>query len=224
VAAPDAGTLAAQGRAVDTLCAGRIVADGGALSPEVREAWARAVHLDMGLKAVPDWYRRDRAEKRLPTLGAADEEGALREYRSACAGGVVLACERAEALEAFLERARNAERPAPKGPADGGADLRMGSLDKEAIRGVIQQEMGKVRACYERTLECGQNLQGTMKVFFTIGPEGQVVKAWTTSLSVAEGEGLAACIVGVVRGYRFPAPRGGGNVQVHYPFNFRNAP
>ena len=32
---------------------------------------------------------------------------------------------------------------------------------------------------------------------------------------------VSGCVAGVIKGIEFPKPKGGGGVQVNYPFNFR---
>ena len=32
---------------------------------------------------------------------------------------------------------------------------------------------------------------------------------------------MSSCVAGVIKGIEFPKPKGGGGVQVNYPFNFR---
>jgi TonB family protein len=54
-------------------------------------------------------------------------------------------------------------------------------------------------------------------VSFVIGPSGDVASAVVGESTVSD-EGFAACLVERVRTWRFPAPAGGGEVQVNYPW------
>ena len=93
----------------------------------------------------------------------------------------------------------------------------MGSLRKEEIRPVIQQQNGRARVCYEQQLMRTPELEGRLVVRFVITRTGTVSAATITqSLHPAVDE----CIAAMVRGLQFPAPRGGGIVIVNYPFDF----
>ena len=102
------------------------------------------------------------------------------------------------------------------GPAPSGPEVR-GSLSRDAIRRVVRQHTGEVRACYERELARHPDLQGRVRVNFISGPTGHVQSAAVSS-STLGSEPVESCITGAVRSWRFPAPDGGGIVGVNYPF------
>lgn len=98
-----------------------------------------------------------------------------------------------------------------------------GSLTREAIQQVIRQQMPTIRNCYELALREDPNLEGTVRLRFTIEADGSV-----QSSAVADEAQLAAplaevgrCVVRLSLAWHFPAPRGGGVVVVNYPFAFR---
>ena len=98
-----------------------------------------------------------------------------------------------------------------------------GSLDKDLIRQVVRRNQGQVRACYEDVLNRGNApLAGKVVVNWRIGPDGTVGTSSLVS-STANHAGLEQCVVEAVRGWRFPKPKGGGVVNVSYPFVFRPA-
>lgn len=94
-----------------------------------------------------------------------------------------------------------------------------GALTKEEIDAVIKQNLAQIRACYERNLQGNRGLAGRVKVAFVIVSTGRVSSADIVSsdLGNAATEG---CIKDVIRRWKFPLPRGGGIVNVNYPFVF----
>ncbi len=92
-----------------------------------------------------------------------------------------------------------------------------GDLDKAIIRRYIKRNQQKIQYCYEKELLAKPNLSGTVMTNFLITPNGNV--------SVSNGTGVdpnvASCVAGVIKNIEFPKPKGGGNVQVNYPFIFR---
>ncbi len=92
----------------------------------------------------------------------------------------------------------------------------MGDLDRNIIRRYIRRSLGKIRHCYEKQLLLEPTLAGKVVVDFTIAPTGDVSSAKASGLH----EEVSSCVGRVIEAIKFPKPRGGGLVQVHYPFNF----
>jgi len=92
-----------------------------------------------------------------------------------------------------------------------------GSMDKELIRRVIHEHRNQVRYCYESELQRHPGLNGKVTVKFVIGPAGQVQKSGIDSSSLGSPP-VENCIVARVYQWQFPKPKGGGIVQVSYPF------
>jgi hypothetical protein len=92
-----------------------------------------------------------------------------------------------------------------------------GDLDKAIIRRYIKRNVQKLQYCYEKELLVTPDLAGTVSTQFFITPNG------TVSQSDASGVApkVASCVAGVIRNIEFPKPKGGGGVQVNYPFTFR---
>ncbi len=97
----------------------------------------------------------------------------------------------------------------------------VGSLDKELIRRVIKANLGQIRYCYESELQAKPNLAGKVLVRFIINPTGDVAQAQVAEGSSLNEPRLSECIRTRVRSWKFPSPKGGGNVVVTYPFVFR---
>ena len=98
-----------------------------------------------------------------------------------------------------------------------GSPTATGDLDKATIRRYIPRRRAQIKHCYEKELQVKQALRGTVVTNFTISPSGSVI---ASSGSGVDGK-VAGCIARVIRGIQFPKPRGGGIVQVRYPFHVR---
>lgn len=94
-----------------------------------------------------------------------------------------------------------------------------GDLDKAIIRRYIKRNIQKITYCYEKQLLAKPGLAGTVSTQFFITPNGNVASA---SGSGVDPE-VANCVADVIKGIEFPKPKGGGGVQVNYPFTFRPA-
>jgi len=120
---------------------------------------------------------------------------------------VLLAVATLCSVESLAEENKGAEKPL------------IGGLDKSVIDEYIKKHIPMIRTCYTNELEKNKGLAGSVSVKFNIGSDGKVTQASAegSTLSNAAAE---SCIVGVVKGIEFPAPAGGGNVEVSYPFAF----
>ena len=95
-----------------------------------------------------------------------------------------------------------------------------GTMDKAAIAKVVSKNIGQVRYCYERTLLKSPNLRGKVVVQWTIAPTGRVRSA-STQFSSVTSDSLTRCILGKIKKWKFPKPKG-GQVIVSYPFIFNS--
>lgn len=143
-----------------------------------------------------------------------------------------------KAIQAARLKRLKAAPPAPAGPgpsaAGGGGQ---GSLDRETIR----KAMGEIRPllieCYEMAIEHDASFAGKVTAEFRIvgepdvgglvaeveleSDEGMVDISDDDEVSVS-GE-FAECMRETIMSLEVPAPVGGGEVTVRYPFIFRNA-
>jgi len=99
----------------------------------------------------------------------------------------------------------------------GGVPMVLGSLDKELIRRVIRAHANEIRYCYELELAKNPGLWGKVSVNFVISPTGSVQSAKVKETTI-NNQNVENCIVGKIKGWRFPEPKGGGIVIVTYPF------
>ena len=93
-----------------------------------------------------------------------------------------------------------------------------GALDKDIIRRIVRAHINEVRHCYNQGLSRNPNLQGRVAVNFVITTTGKVGSSVVQDSTIKD-KGVAQCIAKAVKRWKFPKPRGGGNVIVTYPFN-----
>jgi hypothetical protein len=94
-----------------------------------------------------------------------------------------------------------------------------GDLDKAIIRRYIKRNIQKITYCYEKQLLAKPTLAGTVATQFFITPNGTVAQSTGSGVDPE----VANCVADVIKGIEFPKPKGGGGVQVNYPFTFRPA-
>lgn len=101
----------------------------------------------------------------------------------------------------------------------GSSDVDEG-LTKEQVGKVIHAHMSEIRYCYESAQLREPDLAGKLSVAFVVGAPGSVNTARVSQSSMGERE-LGECLVGRLKTWQFPHPRGGVNVAVNYPFIFK---
>jgi TonB family protein len=103
--------------------------------------------------------------------------------------------------------------------APAGDSVLEGNLSKEEIEAVIRANLAKIKACYERRLQAKRGLQGRVMSKFVISPDGRVSTASISQSDLGDGP-TETCIASEIKRWKFPLPRGGGQVSVTYPFVF----
>ncbi len=93
----------------------------------------------------------------------------------------------------------------------------MGGLDPDLIASIIKRYLPQIQHCYEQGLVKLPTLKGKVTVAFVITGQGTVSKPKIAESSL-DHTGTEACIIGKVKGWKFPKPKGGGTVGVKYPF------
>jgi TonB family protein len=96
-----------------------------------------------------------------------------------------------------------------------------GELDPALVSKEVRARIGAVKACYERALKRNPNLNGKIKVRWTITAAGTVSGVDISDDSVGDSE-VSSCIKQLVARWRFPAPSG-GSVEVEFPFVFTSS-
>jgi len=99
----------------------------------------------------------------------------------------------------------------------------VGGLSKEVIAEIIRRHWNEIKYCYEKELQKDPNLQGKVEVAFTIDATGAVSEAAASQDTVGSNGAVGQCMVQRIRRWKFPEPKGGGQVMVNYPWVFRAA-
>jgi hypothetical protein len=101
-----------------------------------------------------------------------------------------------------------------------------GALSRADISAVVSASLPAIRECYDAELARDPKLEGKLSMSWTIGPDGSTskTKAAENTFQTKAGAAVETCVTGIVAKMKFPHPKGGGNVQVTYPFVFANSP
>jgi len=94
-----------------------------------------------------------------------------------------------------------------------------GSIDPELIRRVVHDHRAQIRTCYETQLTVKPSLAGKLVSAWTIDQSGVVTEAHTQE-STLRDHAVENCVAQKIKTWRFPIPKGGGEVFVTYPFIF----
>jgi len=97
-----------------------------------------------------------------------------------------------------------------------------GNLSKGEVLAVINRNMHKIQRCYEKALISKPNLSGKVEFEWTIKVNGSVTGVRRLGNTLGEAS-VATCVAGVLKGLKFPKPRG-GPVTVKFPFMFQRVP
>ncbi len=99
----------------------------------------------------------------------------------------------------------------------------VGTVDRNAIIRVIQNNKSVIRRCYERELRFKNNLTGRVMVKFEFGDTGKVLKA-----EIVEGDStlknkeVETCLRNEIVNFQFQPTPANSIAEVSYPFNFQN--
>ncbi len=103
-----------------------------------------------------------------------------------------------------------------------GRTIVVGGLPPDVINRIIQRHYNEVKYCYEKQLTRDPSLYGKVTLLFVIEGTGEVGEALVQQTTM-NSEPVESCIVNHVRRWAFPAPQGGGTVQVTYPYVFKSS-
>lgn len=92
-----------------------------------------------------------------------------------------------------------------------------GRLEASAIQDVVREHRDELGFCFTWQLHQHPELGGRIVMEFVIGADGQVSEARVASDEL-DDEVVERCFVRVTERMEFPAPDGGGEVTVRYPF------
>jgi hypothetical protein len=97
----------------------------------------------------------------------------------------------------------------------------IGGLDKALIAAVVQSNIGQIKHCYERQLIVDPNIFGKIVAQWTINKDG-LVSTSSVKKTTMNSKAVENCILGKIKNWNFPKPKGGGQVIVSYPFLFKS--
>ena len=96
----------------------------------------------------------------------------------------------------------------------------LGAIDADAVERALLAHRDEFRLCYEREINAeNPKLAGRIGTTFVIGAAGRVNQAGIESTTL-KTPAIERCVLNVIKRIQFPIPRGGGVVQVTYPFKF----
>ena len=93
-----------------------------------------------------------------------------------------------------------------------------GNMDRRIIQKVTKQHKGELHACYEKALAKNKGIKGKIVVNWVIDAKGSVLKTMVKETTVGNPE-VENCFTNSIKYWRFPYPKGGGTVQVDFPFD-----
>jgi outer membrane biosynthesis protein TonB len=116
-----------------------------------------------------------------------------------------------------------------KGQGHGQLDIGLNTADatveegltKDEVAKVIHSHMNEIRYCYESAIMRDPNLAGKLLVDFKINASGIVPNAGIGEATLKDPQ-VTQCLLGKLRSWKFPNPRGGVIVAVSYPFIFKS--
>jgi hypothetical protein len=94
-------------------------------------------------------------------------------------------------------------------------------LTKEEVARVIHSHMNEIRYCYESGILKDPTIAGKLLVDFKINATGLVPNAGVLEASLKDSQ-VTQCLLGKLKTWKFPHPRGGVVVAVTYPFIFKS--
>ena len=118
---------------------------------------------------------------------------------------------------AAIDAARAAAFMTPRAVITVGQPNAQGDLEKALIRSVVRGHARELLACYDTQVAKQPELRGTVSSQFFITPNGDVASSSASGVAPT----VSTCIADLIKTFAFPKPKGGGGVQVNYPFTFR---
>ncbi|MBK7862557.1 MAG: AgmX/PglI C-terminal domain-containing protein [Archangiaceae bacterium] len=102
------------------------------------------------------------------------------------------------------------------------AGEKAGPLTLDTIRDVVHEHRAEVRACYDGSASGKAKTAGKLTAHFVISEQGTVSEASIRDATL-DDKGLEACLVGAVKGWKFPKPKH-GPAAINFPFHFGPPP
>ncbi|HEY4107323.1 MAG TPA: AgmX/PglI C-terminal domain-containing protein [Polyangiaceae bacterium] len=111
-----------------------------------------------------------------------------------------------------------ASAAAAPAPSDGkGVETRT----MDVIRQAVMDNRKAARKCYEDARKDLKDLKGDVTIHFVIDPEGNVKSAeLNQERSTLKSPAVVNCVIGVIKGIKFPRSSRAMETSTNYPFNF----
>ena len=143
------------------------------------------------------------AAEPVATKPAAEEEGWAGE-KAAKTGDAAPAAAASEAPQAAAGDARAPE-----------------TRTMDVIRKLVMDNRKAARKCYEDARKDLKDLKGDVVIHFVIDPEGNVKSAeLNLERSTLKTPAVSDCVIGVIKGIKFPKSSRAMETSTNYPFNF----
>ena len=97
-----------------------------------------------------------------------------------------------------------------------------GSMDREAIKRVVQRHLRQLKTCYDRVLDKDPTAEGKVVLNWTILAGGSVGTARSVSSEI-NSKTMLNCMNSRLRSWKFPSPPDGQIGDITYPFVFTSA-
>jgi len=103
-----------------------------------------------------------------------------------------------------------------------GRTIVQGSLSKDVIAAIVRKHQNEIKYCYEVELNKHPDLYGKVSVAWTIDGTGDVSEA-NVNETTMNNANVENCMATKIRRWKFPEPKGGGQVFVTYPWIFKSS-
>ncbi|MBX3229780.1 MAG: AgmX/PglI C-terminal domain-containing protein [Labilithrix sp.] len=114
------------------------------------------------------------------------------------------------------------ESKGESGPAStGGKSANEPGRSLADISAIVKARREDARACYDKALPSHPGMEGNLDIKWTIDPKGNVTEAsLDTSKSQILDQGVANCVIDIIKKIKFAESKGGYETRAHYPFDF----
>jgi len=91
----------------------------------------------------------------------------------------------------------------------------------EVIRKLVMDNRKAARKCYDDARKDLKDLKGDVTIHFVLDPEGNVKSAeLNQERSTLKSPAVVDCVIGVIKGIKFPKSSRAMETSTNYPFNF----
>lgn len=107
------------------------------------------------------------------------------------------------------------------GRPDVGSFSKTEGLSTKEVMAVVNKHLSEIQACYEKALVTSSSLVGRVEFEWLISPTGKVGRVRVKKADLkGDGSKLTSCVMGVIRGMRFPKASNGESTSPSIGFPF----